>query len=146
MLEKSPSDLESFKMLISKNKMLFLENYSQQNKPQESCALLLGKRKENQFIVLETILMENDRKSNIMFTINEDKLFLAYKKAESMNLSVVGIYHNHPANPVPSNTDKKYMETNPVPWIIYSTITNESKCYIYYEHEGVTNVDIVFMD
>lgn len=146
MSEKSPNNFDSFKMWISKDKMLFLENYSQQNKSQESCALLLGKRKENQFIALETILMENDRKSDIMFTINVDKLFSAYKKAESMNLSVVGIYHNHPANPVPSNTDRKYMETNPVPWVIYSTITNESKCYINYDCKGVTNVDIVFTD
>ena len=143
---KPSNNFDSFKMWISKDKMLFLENYSKQNKFQESCALLLGKRKENQFIVLETILMENERQSDIMFTINEDKLFSAYRKAESMNLSVVGIYHDHPANPVPSNTDRKYMEANPVPWIIYSTKTNVSKCYINPDCEGVTNVDIVFTD
>ncbi len=146
MSEKSSNNLELFKIMISREKMLFLENYSRQNKSQESCAILLGKRKENQFIVLETILMENDQKSNIMFTIDEDKLFSVYKKAESMNLSVVGIYHDHPANPVPSKTDKKYMETNPVPWIINSTIKNESKCYIYYDSNGVTDVEIVFTD
>ncbi|HXT84986.1 MAG TPA: Mov34/MPN/PAD-1 family protein [Verrucomicrobiae bacterium] len=146
MSENSPINLDSFKLIISREKLLFLESYSRQNISQESCAILLGKRTENEFLVLETILMENDEKSYIMFTINEDKLFSVYKKAESMNLSVVGIYHNHPAHPVPSITDKKYMETNPVPWIINSTITNESKCYIYYDSQGVRDVDIVFTD
>jgi proteasome lid subunit RPN8/RPN11 len=131
---------------IRKNHLEILKNYSHTNEPIESCAILIGKKINNQFNVLEVILMENDDKSAIKFTINDDKLFSVYKRIESINLSVVGIYHTHPSKPSPSKTDIKYMEINPVPWIINSTITHETKCYIYYENEGIKEIELIVMD
>ncbi len=135
-------------MIITKRDLTLLNNFAQKHKPLESCAILVGKRKHNQFSVLEVVPMENDYKSEIKFTINEEKLFAVYKKAESTNLSVVGIYHTHPSNPTtPSKTDIKYMEINPVPWIINSTLTNETKCYLYNENDGgVMEIELKIMD
>ena len=127
-----------FTTIINKTHWNMLKNYSQKNKPLESCAILFGKRKNNQFIVTEIITMDNEDKSEIKFAINEEKLYSIYRKAESINLSVVGIYHTHPSKPIPSKTDIKFMEINPVPWVINSTITDETKCYIHNESKRYT--------
>jgi proteasome lid subunit RPN8/RPN11 len=130
---------------IKKNHLTFLNNWSHKNRPLESCAILAGKRNGNQFDVLEIIPMENDDKSDIRFSINEEKLFDAYKKVESINLSIVGIYHTHPSQPAPSKTDMTYMQINPVPWVINSTITHETRCYIHDENEGVKEIELRVM-
>ena len=140
------SEGEAFTAIINKKHLIFLKNFSQNNKPLESCAILFGIRKNNQFNIIEIIPMENDDKSEIKFAINEEKLYLLYRKAESINLSVVGIYHTHPSNPIPSKTDMKYMEINPVPWLINSTITDETKCYIHNGSKGIQEIELIVMD
>ena len=46
-------------------------------------------------------------------------------------MEVVGIFHSHPnSEAYPSNTDKKFMYSNPVVWVIYSGISNEFKAYV----------------
>ncbi len=139
-------DGEPITTKIKKNHLIFLNNWSHTNKPLESCAILVGKRKDNQFDVLEIIPMENDDKSETRFSINEEKLFVVYKKVESVNLSIVGIYHTHPSKPIPSKTDMAYMKINPVPWIINSTITHETRCYIHNENEGIKEIELIVMD
>jgi proteasome lid subunit RPN8/RPN11 len=68
----------------------------------------------------------------VNFTISPDELILAYSTAEKKGLDVSGIFHSHPSSVAyPSNTDKKYMETNPVPWIIFSNLNNDFRAYIY---------------
>jgi proteasome lid subunit RPN8/RPN11 len=132
--------------IISKEQLIFLEKYAQKNKPLESCAILLGKKTNNQFIIAEIKPIENAYRSEIKFTINEDKLFEAYKEAESKDLSVIGIYHTHPSDPYPSKTDVIYMQINQVPWIITSTITGNTRCYLYDEEKGLMNIDLIIMD
>lgn len=131
---------------LSKKQLSFLDNYSQKIEPLESCAILLGKKNDAQFIVNEIITMENEEKSEIRFAIKTDKLFEAYKEAESKNLSVIGIYHTHPSDPYPSKTDIIYMQINPVPWIITSTITRTTKCYLYEEEKGLINIELIVTD
>ena len=44
---------------------------------------------------------------------------------------MVGIFHSHPnSDAIPSNTDKKFMQNNPVPWIIFSGVSNDLKAYL----------------
>ncbi len=102
--------------------------------PNESCALLLGNNtnKENEIQVIETLPMKNsDALPTTRFRIDSQELINGYLRAEKMGLNVVGIFHSHPAPPIPSSTDKIFMEINPVVWLIYSTLTNESRAYIY---------------
>lgn len=102
--------------------------------PNESCALLLGNNtnKENEIQVIESLSMKNsDALPTTRFRIDSQELINGYLRAEKMGLNVVGIFHSHPAPPIPSSTDKIFMEINPVVWLIYSTLTNESRAYIY---------------
>ena len=95
--------------------------------PNESCAFLLGKNDR----VVEILAMQNADQSAISFSIEPQDVLRAYDVAESKKLQVIGIFHSHPARPAPSNTDKKFMEINPVVWLIYSTTEQEFKAYFY---------------
>jgi [CysO sulfur-carrier protein]-S-L-cysteine hydrolase len=113
------------------SQLLTLEQTTTMSNPQESCALLLGKKKENVYEIEEVIPMSNRDLSEVRFAMDEDELLKIYKYAELSNTSVVGIFHSHPSKPFPSETDKTFMEINPIPWIIKSTITDEIRCFIF---------------
>jgi proteasome lid subunit RPN8/RPN11 len=95
--------------------------------PDESCALLLGEKNT----VVEILPMRNVDNCPVTFSIESTELLQAYNLAESKGLQVIAIFHSHPANPSPSNTDLKFMEINPVIWLIYSTTEWRLKAYVY---------------
>jgi proteasome lid subunit RPN8/RPN11 len=95
--------------------------------PNESCAFLLGKNDA----VTEILPMRNADESQVSFSVEPQEVLRAYDLAESKKLQVVGIFHSHPARPAPSGTDRKFMEINPVVWIIYSTTEHRMKAYVY---------------
>ena len=105
-----------------------LTEYSENQKPNESCAILFGKNNQ----VLDLFLTENIEKSPINFTISNEQLIEAYKIAEEKKIEVVGIFHSHPnSDAFPSNTDRKFMQANPVVWIIYSGINKNLKAFLF---------------
>lgn len=111
-----------------------LTSLAKDSLPWESCALLLGETStENldEIVVTDVIEVNNSDFSPVSFSIDPEDLIKAYQESESRNLQVVGIFHSHPAEPFPSSTDKKYMKLNPVVWLIYSTVTNESRAFIF---------------
>jgi [CysO sulfur-carrier protein]-S-L-cysteine hydrolase len=114
---------------IELNKLVYFANKSL---PNESCALLLGNyNNENEIKVIDSLAMRNSDESPRSFKIESQELINGYLTAEKMNLNVVGIFHSHPAPPIPSSTDKIFMEINPVVWLIYSTLINQCRAYIF---------------
>jgi proteasome lid subunit RPN8/RPN11 len=104
-----------------------LSEYSENQKPNESCAILFGKNNQ----VLDLFLTENIEESPVNFTISNKQLIEGYKVAEEKKMDVIGIFHSHPdSDAYPSNTDKKFMQSNPVVWIIYSGINKNFKAYL----------------
>ena len=117
---------------LSKNQIEILKQHSKKNSPNEACAVLFGTTEDDNVIVREIFLTKNIENSPVNFTISPEELILAYSKAERENIDVSAIFHSHPESVAyPSSTDKKYMEINPVPWIIFSNIHDEFKAYIY---------------
>lgn len=113
------------KILISENQKQQLINHAKKSTPNESCAILFGTTLDNTYHVSEVYLTENIEKSNVNFTISNEELIDAYKTAEEKKLDIVGIFHSHPdSQAIPSETDKKFMQINPVIWVIYSGITD----------------------
>jgi [CysO sulfur-carrier protein]-S-L-cysteine hydrolase len=104
-----------------------LASLAKNSLPSESCAFLLGKGDR----VVEVLPMQNADESAVTFSIEPSELLQAYDLAESKKLQVIGIFHSHPAKPAPSSTDKKFMEINPVVWLIYSTTEGQFKAYLY---------------
>jgi len=119
------------KIIISNKLRENLVQHANKQNPYEACAILLGNTDNETWETDEIFLTENTDKSEINFTVSNEQLLAGYKSAEEKGLDVVGIFHSHPKSvPSPSNTDIKFMKVNPVPWIIYSGLTNEMKAYI----------------
>ena len=109
--------------------------------PSESCAMLFGKKVGDNWNVKEVFLTQNIDDSQTNFTISPEELLKGYKIAEKNQLEVVGIFHSHPnSDAIPSNTDKKFMQNNPVPWIIFSGVNNDLKAYLL--DSGVIEIPI----
>ncbi|HSG83638.1 MAG TPA: M67 family metallopeptidase [Nitrosopumilus sp.] len=114
------------KIKLSQTDKKILSEYSENQKPNESCALLFGKDNT----VMDLFLTENIEKSPVNFTISNKQLIEGYKIAEEKHMQVIGIFHSHPdSEAYPSNTDKKFMQSNPVAWIIYSGINKNFRAY-----------------
>jgi len=119
------------KIIITESQKKTLSNHASNEKPNESCAILFGTIDNQTIIVKEIFLTENIDESPINFTISNEQLIKCYKTAEEKKMEVIGIFHSHPnSDAYPSNTDKKFMYSNPVVWVIYSGITNEFKAYV----------------
>ena len=115
------------KIILKQSDKKILSQYSENQKPKESCALLFGK--DNQ--VLDIFLTENIEESSVNFTISNEQLIEGYKIAEEKKMEVIGIFHSHPnSDAFPSNRDKKYMQSNPLVWIIYSGINKNFRAFI----------------
>jgi proteasome lid subunit RPN8/RPN11 len=115
------------KIKLTESDKTILSEYSENQKPNESCAILFGKNNQ----VLDLFLTENIENSPVNFTISSKQLIEAYKMAEEKKMEVMGIFHSHPdSDAYPSNTDKKFMQSNPVAWVIYSGINKNFRAYL----------------
>jgi len=114
------------KITLSQSDKKILTEHAENEKPNESCAILFGKDS----LVSEVFLTKNVEESSVNFTISNEQLIEGYKIAEEKNKEVIAIFHSHPnSDAYPSNTDKKFMFSNPVIWIIYSGISRDFKAY-----------------
>jgi proteasome lid subunit RPN8/RPN11 len=115
------------KIKLSETDKKILSEHSENQKPNEACAILFGKNDQ----VLDLFLTENIEKSSVNFTISNEQLIEGYKIAEEKEMEVIGIFHSHPdSDAFPSNTDKKFMQSNPVAWVIYSGINKNFRAYL----------------
>ncbi len=114
------------KIILSQSDKKILTEHAENEKPNESCAILFGKNES----VSEVFLTKNIEESPVNFTISNEQLIEGYQTAEKKGLDVIGIFHSHPnSEAYPSNTDKMFMESNPVAWVIYSGINKDFKAY-----------------
>ncbi|MGI0040437.1 MAG: Mov34/MPN/PAD-1 family protein [Nitrosopumilaceae archaeon] len=119
-------------ILISKDQIDILSEHAKKASPNESCAILFGKIEKNHYMVKDVFLTMNIENSPVNFTISNDELIKGYQEAEKRKLDVVGIFHSHPdSEAYPSVTDQKFMEINPVPWVIFSNKSEQFRAYIF---------------
>jgi proteasome lid subunit RPN8/RPN11 len=119
-------------ILISKDQINLLSKHAKEASPNESCAILFGKIEKDHFRVKDVFLTKNIENSPVTFTISNDELIKGYQEAEKRQLDVVGIFHSHPdSEAYPSVTDQKFMEINPVPWVIFSNKTEQFRAYVF---------------
>jgi [CysO sulfur-carrier protein]-S-L-cysteine hydrolase len=129
------------KIILTLQQHRDLVSIAKNSLPEESCALLVGKTNGKEVYIADLIPMKNSDSSALSFSIDTQDLINTYQKVEEQGMQVVGIFHSHPAEPLPSQTDKKFMEINPVVWLIYSTLTDKSKAYIF--EDEIKEVDIL---
>ena len=113
-------------IILSQSNKKILTEHATKEQPNESCAILFGKNNH----ITRIFFTKNIDESPITFTISNEDLIEAYSIAEKEDMEIIGIFHSHPESEAyPSNTDKKFMVSNPVTWIIYSVINNEFKAF-----------------
>lgn len=123
--------LQQKNLILSKNHVDILKKHAKKSEPNESCAILFGRKEKDQFSIDEVFLTENAEPSPVNFTISNEELIKAYQESERKKIEVIAIFHSHPdSEAYPSSTDRKYMEVNPIPWIIYSNSSDEFRAYI----------------
>ena len=118
------------KIKLSQTHKEILIKHAQGEMPNESCAVMFGKN-DDSGTVLEVFLTENIEKSPVNFTISNEQLIDVYRTAQEKGLDVVGIFHSHPdSKGYPSDTDKRFMQSNPVVWIIYSGTDMDFRAFV----------------
>jgi [CysO sulfur-carrier protein]-S-L-cysteine hydrolase len=132
----------TLKIVLTPEQVTRLSRFANEALPNESCAFLFGSSSES--TVTEILLMKNVDSSPYSFSIEPSELLDAYDKAGKKGLDVIGIFHSHPGEPSPSTTDLKYMEINPVIWLIYST--TEDRFGAYLSERSVIKCDVIITD
>ncbi len=117
-------------IILTKNQKEELIRHAENAAPNESCALLFGSQDGDKVAVSDIFLTENTDKSLTRFAISNEDLLEGYQHAERNGLDVVGIFHSHPhSEAVPSDTDMRFMQINPVVWVIFSNKFAELRAY-----------------
>jgi len=118
-------------VIINHKELETLINFAKSSLPKECCAFLIGTNSRDEVIIYNIVTLRNYDESIFSFSIDPQDLFFGYKQADQLGLEVVGVFHSHPSLPFPSSKDKKFMRLNPFIWLIYSTVTEEYKGFIY---------------
>jgi proteasome lid subunit RPN8/RPN11 len=119
------------KFILTDSQKQILSKYSENEKPNEACAILFGKESKEKYNVERIFLAKNIDQSPVNFTISAEQRLEADKIERESELKIIGIFHSHPnSKAYPSKTDKKFMNLNPVAWVIFSGISSEFKAYI----------------
>lgn len=135
---------------ISQQHLLELERIAKGSYPAEACALLEGNftkisgksNGDEQANILNIIHMRNADDSIYSFRIDSSELINAYQEISSRNMDVVGIFHSHSSKAYPSLIDRKYMELNPVVWLIYSTLSRSFGAYML-DDDKVVQIELL---
>jgi len=118
------------KIVFTQTQKQILADHADKELPNESCAILFGDKNSSNFKVEKIFLTENIEKSAVNFTISPEQTWEASRMEKEQELQIIGIFHSHPnSEAYPSSTDKKFMELNPVTWVIFSGRTREFKAY-----------------
>jgi proteasome lid subunit RPN8/RPN11 len=116
------------KIILTEVQKQILSNHADNERPNESCAILLGTENEGKSNVEKVFLTKNTERSPVNFTISAEQRLEADKMEKELKLKIIGIFHSHPdSKAYPSSTDKKFMELNPVIWVIFSGISKDFK-------------------
>ena len=119
------------KIILTEAQKQILSNHADNEKPNESCAILFGTDNEEEIKVEKVFLTKNIDQSPVNFTVSAEQRLEADKMERESQLKIIGIFHSHPdSKAYPSDTDKKFMELNPEVWIIFSGISKDFKAYV----------------
>ena len=88
-----------------------IQFHGQQTYPEECCGFLFGTEINNERVIHEVIPIDNSRQDNKerRFLITPEDFIEAERRADNLNLSLIGFYHSHPDHPaIPSEFDREH--------------------------------------
>ncbi len=95
----------------------------------EKAALLFGRFADREAKVTRGVVAKNVEESPTRFIVDPAFLLRQLQEADERGEELVGVIHSHPAPARPSEEDLRFMEVNPVVWIIVSSTTGEIRAY-----------------
>jgi proteasome lid subunit RPN8/RPN11 len=131
------------KIILTELQKQILSNHADNERPNESCAILFGTENEGKSKVERVFLTKNIDQSPVNFTISAEQRLEADKMEKELQLKIIGIFHSHPdSKAYPSSTDKKFMDLNPVVWVIFSGLSKDFKAYILGSEISEVSIEI----
>jgi proteasome lid subunit RPN8/RPN11 len=131
------------KIILTELQKQILSNHADNERPNESCAILFGTENEGKSKVERVFLTKNIDQSPVNFTISAEQRLEADKMEKELQLKIIGIFHSHPdSKAYPSSTDKKFMGLNPVVWVIFSGLSKDFKAYILGSEISEVSIEI----
>ncbi len=126
-------------LVISTSHLDALYNHARRTMPYEAAALLFGRFEKDRAIVTRVEALENILRSTTAFAIDPEEEYQLIEDAEKRQEEIVGIFHSHPAPPVPSARDLENMRLNPVVWLITSMSDERQRieAFVYCEGQAV---------
>jgi proteasome lid subunit RPN8/RPN11 len=117
--------VQFYKIEISRQQLKIIYDRAESIYPEECCGILLGKfNRDRDKVVIEVIPTINaweglsneiSRTKHSRYVIPSQEIFQAQKRAESLELEIIGFFHSHPDTvAVPSECDREQA------WEIYS--------------------------
>lgn len=107
------------KLKISRKDIDLINSDFEENKPFETCGVLIGTVHGNIANVEKAIPITNIKRTSVTFELDPIQLYNAWNDAEKNGKEIVGIYHTHPNNTAsPSLWDIKTMENVSSVWLI----------------------------
>lgn len=99
-----------------------LRDESRKIHPIEACALLFGRRTDEEAVVTRVVMMPNVLESSTRFEADPQMVFNAFEQADQDELQFIALFHSHPAPASPSEVDLKYMRLwGEAVWLILSS-------------------------
>jgi proteasome lid subunit RPN8/RPN11 len=131
------------KIILTELQKQILSNHADNERPNESCAILFGTENEGKSKVERVFLTKNIDQSPVNFTISAEQRLEADKMEKELQLKIIGIFHSHPdSKAYPSSTDKKFMDLNPGVWVIFSGLSKDFKAYILGSEISEVSIEI----
>ncbi len=111
------------KIILTKVQLKILEKWAKECHPIEAPAILIGDIDEDKKvgIVSDVYPVKNIENSTVSFKVDPEEQYSIYKTAIDNNKKILGIFHSHPMDPVPSSIDLPYIKLHKNVWIIMST-------------------------
>lgn len=128
---------------LSENDLIRLHDHAEQSLPLEAAALLFGRVQDNEVVVSHIEIVNNIAESRTSFSIDPETEYKFLIEAEEREEDLVGIFHSHPAPPMPSSNDLQNMRLNPVVWLISSKLTGSWVSHAYILDEKLDEVDLI---
>ncbi|NUO18848.1 M67 family metallopeptidase [bacterium] len=88
-----------------------INEHGQKTYPEECCGFLFGTEVGNERVIHEVVPIDNSRQDNKerRFLITPEDFLEAERRAENLDLNLIGFYHSHPDHPaIPSEFDREH--------------------------------------
>ncbi|AIF70051.1 hypothetical protein PAP_08315 [Palaeococcus pacificus DY20341] len=110
----------------------------------EICGFLLGVFEGDTAVVKKVVFMKNRLNSPVAFEMEPEEMVKVLEWADENGLDVVGIFHSHLCEPLPSQKDFKGMRNWPVAWFIVDNKGNYG-AFMLDENEEIEEVELILV-